>query len=216
MTKTLGGNPHQKSLGEEIWATLDPLLKTLERCTGPRVFKQWPLRYQLHLLQLSQLLAQPSHLRHFVGERSTPNLHGWPLSLSHTTAPSDWLGEQLGQAQLLLPEDASGAGSIAAVPAACPTQPPEALLWEREGVTALPTFMGHSLSLSLSLSLLWAVETLSLSHNSAPSDWLGEQLGQAQLLLPEDASGAGSIEMKRKKNKKREVVTRLEIIEIHC
>ena len=40
----------------------------------------------------------------------------------------------------------------AAVPAACPTQPPEALLWEREGVTALPTFMAglwrHSLSLT--------------------------------------------------------------------
>ena len=148
-----------------------------------------------------------------MGERGcdcTPNLHGWvvetlSLSLSHNSAPSDWLGEQLGQAQLLLLEDACGAGSLAAVPAVCPTQPPEALLWEREGVTALPTLMAG----------LWR-HSLSLSHNSAPSDWLGEQLGQAQLLLPEDASGAGSIEMKRKKNKKREVVTRLEILEIHC
>ena len=119
MTKTLGGNPHQKSLGEEIWATLDPLLKTLERCTGPRVFKQWPLRYQLHLLQLSQLLAQPSHLWHCCG-RERVALHSQPswlgcgatLSLSLNSATSGCLGEQLGQAQLLLPEDASGAGSV--------------------------------------------------------------------------------------------------------
>ena len=151
MTKTLGGgggNPHQKSLGEEIWATLDPLLKTLERCTGPRVFKQWPLRYQLHLLQLSQLLAQPSHLWHCCG-RERVALHSQP----------SWLG------------------------------------------------CGATLSLSL-------------SHNSATSGCLGEQLGQAQLLLPEDASGAGSIETKRKKKRKEKCLqvyrSTWEIIEIHC